>query len=181
MKILDMINLSLTFEPDNNLLRLNGKLVSLHCHYFNCGLLKALEEIPYINAVQIFCEEAANQFHLNFKQLMAETEGEISWKAWLEEAAELYRFLGYGRLKLDGLTKEGGTALADSSYYVVGWLARYGRRSTPVCHFTCGFLSGIMSAVFDMPVGHYEVEETECMMLGARTCKFIVSEKKDGG
>ncbi len=175
-----MISPSLAFDPQNNLMRLNGALVSLHCHYFNCGLLKALEEIPYIDGPEILREEATKQFYSNFKPLFDEIKHKVSPKMLLKNSAEIYRFLGYGRLRLDNLTRKGGTATADSSYYVVGWLARYGRRSTPVCHLTRGFIAGIMAVVFQTPPDRYVVKETDCMILGSKTCKFIVSEKKDG-
>lgn len=175
-----MLDLKITFEPENNLLRLNGELVSLHCHYFNSGLIKALEEIPYLDAIKVYREEVAAQFYLNFKKLISDIRDDISPKHLLIEAAELYRFLGYGRLDVDGLSREGGFVLSDSSYFVVSWLARYGRRTSPVCHFTSGFLAGIMAAVYDTMPDHYEVQEVDCLMIGADACKFQVSEVKDG-
>ncbi|WP_457572254.1 V4R domain-containing protein [Desulfovulcanus sp.] len=175
-----MTPFSLTFDPDNNILRLNDEPVSLHCHFFNCGLLKALEEIPYIDGLSILREEAAKQFYVNFKKLIERAGQESSPESLLKDAAELYRFMGFGRLDLSKLTRTGGTAWADSSYYVVGWLAKYGKRTSSVCHLTCGFISGIMAAIFDTPLGHYEVEETECMILGSDMCRFTVLEKQNG-
>lgn len=176
-EVMNMIDLSLTFEPENNLFRLNGVLVSLHCHYFNCGLLKALEEIPYIDAIKIYREEVAGQFYLNFKKLVSRSRKNAPPEDLLKDAAEIYRFLGYGRLDFQEITQRGGVVLSDSSYFVVGWLARYGRRSSPVCHFTSGFIAGIMAAVYDTEPDHYEVKETGCMMLGADACRFEVSER----
>ncbi len=175
-----MISPSLAFDAENNLMRLNGALVSLHCHYFNCGLLKALEEIPYIDGPEILREEAAKQFHANFKAMFREAKGEITSEILLKDSAEIYRFLGYGRIRLDQLDSRGGTATADSSYYVIGWLARYGRRSSPVCHLTRGFIQGVMAAIFQTEPEHYVVEETDCMILGSESCRFVVSERNNG-
>ena len=74
--------------------------------------------------------------------------------------------MGFGRLDLSGLNESGGIAYADSSYYVIGWLAKYGRRETPVCHLTCGFLSGILGAIYGQIDGKYIVEEKNCMITG---------------
>ena len=37
------------FDPDNNIIEFNGSLISLHCHHYNCGLLKTIEEISGID------------------------------------------------------------------------------------------------------------------------------------
>jgi hypothetical protein len=88
--------------------------------------------------------------------------------------------MGFGRLDLSNLTENGGSVYADSSYYVISWLAKYGRRETPVCYFTCGFVAGILAAIFDVGVHAYEVKETRCMMLRQDRCEFVVSRKSDG-
>lgn len=172
---------SLKFDPDRNIIEFNGSLISLHCHHYNCGLLKTIEEIPHVDGYAVIVETAAEEFYTTFKELLAKQPGGSSPDKALQEAAELYRFMGFGRLDLSNLTEDGGSAYADSSYYVISWLAKYGRRETPVCYFTCGFISGILAAVFDVRLHTYEVKETQCMMLRQDRCHFVVSRKSDGG
>jgi predicted hydrocarbon binding protein len=168
------------FDPDNNIIEFNGSLISLHCHHYNCGLLKTIEEIPNIDGHCVIRETAAEEFFSNFKRLLSiHLRGASPDKA-LQEASELYRFMGFGRLDLSNLNEKGGSASADSSYYVVAWLAKYGRRETPVCHFTCGFIAGILGAIFDGTPYTYVVKETQCMMLRQDRCEFVVSRKLDG-
>jgi predicted hydrocarbon binding protein len=168
---------SLKFDSDNNIIEFNGVLASFHCHHYNCGLLKAIEEIPSIDGQGVIKETAAEEFFQNFKQIMAGESKEISPVKALEEAEELYRFMGFGRLDLSKLTESGGIAYADSSYYVVSWLAKYGRRETPVCYFTCGYIAGILGVIFDATPYTYEVKETRCMVLRYDRCEFTVSKK----
>ncbi|MBW2644921.1 MAG: 4-vinyl reductase [Deltaproteobacteria bacterium] len=171
---------SLKFDSDNNIMEFNGALISLHCHHYNCGLLKAIEEIPSLDGHAVVVESAAEEFFRNFKQLLAGELKGISTVKALEEAAELYRFMGFGRLDLSELTESGGTAYADSSYYVVSWLAKYGRRETPVCYFTCGYIAGVLGAIFDAAPSTYDVKETQCMILRHDLCEFSVSKKVNG-
>lgn len=168
---------SLKFDPDNNIIEFNGTLISLHCHHYNCGLLKTIEEIPNVDGRAIIVEAAAEEFFQNFKQILASESKDISTVKALEEAENLYRFMGFGRLDLSKLTESGGIAYADSSYYVVSWLAKYGRRETPVCCFTCGYIAGILGATFNAAPLTYEVKETQCMMLRHDRCEFSVSKE----
>ena len=167
----------LKFNPTNNTMHLNGEPVSLHCHHYNCGMLKAIEDISMIDGYKMFVEAAAEEFYRNFKSYLSSESGEISPETALNNAAELYQFMGFGKLDLSKLNENGGTAYADSSYFVVGWLAKYGRRSTPVCYLTCGFIAGILSAIFNAEPSDYEVKETECIIVSSDYCKFKVSRK----
>lgn len=165
----------LEFEPEKNILKLDGAGVSLHCHHYNCGLVKALEEMKTIDARAIIIQAAQEEFHDNFARYMSNHLSGASAEEKLKTAAELYRFMGFGRIDLSGLSESGGKAYADSSYYVTGWLAKYERRTTPVCHLTCGFLSGILSAVYENPLNTYLVDESMCMISGEDHCEFLIT------
>jgi len=171
---------SLYFDSKNNIIELNGVPVSLHCHHYNCGLLSAIEEIANIDGHAVIKETAAKEFGAKFKQFLEQETEALSPDKALQEAAELYRLMGFGRLDLSNLTARGGVVYSDSSYFAVSWLAKFGRRETPVCYFTCGFIAGILSAIFHVPPDTYEVQETECIILRHDLCKFIVTEKSDG-
>ncbi|MDQ7787447.1 MAG: 4-vinyl reductase [Thermodesulfovibrionales bacterium] len=168
----------LEFEPEMNVLKLDGIGVSLHCHHFNCGLVKALEEMEGIDARSLIIQAAQEEFHDNFTRYILNHLSGAPAEEKLKTAAELYRFMGFGRIDLSRLSGSGGKAYADSSYYVTGWLAKYERRTTPVCHLTCGFLSGILSAVYEKPLDTYRVEETMCMISGQEQCEFLLTVKE---
>lgn len=168
------------FDPSRNIMTLSGVPVSLHCHHFNCGLLKVIEKFPQVDAHGILIRTAAEEFFRNFRNHLAGKPPDFSVTEALREAAGFYRFLGFGRLELSGLGKDGGTAYADSSYFVVGWLAKYGRRQAPVCYVACGFITGILAAVFDVLPEDYAVCETECMVSGDERCTFSVCRRENG-
>jgi len=167
--------MKITFAPDQNILKLDDVMVSLHCHHYNCGLVKVLEEMEGVNARDIFIQAATEEFYINFKNYISNHLKRKTAIEKLEAASDLYRFMGFGRLNLSGLNKSGGIAFADSSYYVIGWLAKYGRRKTPVCHLTCGFINGILTAIYGQALGEYTVEEKRCMITGDDMCEFVVS------
>jgi len=171
---------SLKFDSEHNIIEFDGALISLHCHHYNCGLLKTIEEISQIDGHAVIVETAAEQFFRSFRELLSKASKEMSPDQALQEASELYRFMGFGRLDLTELTARGGIAYGYSSYYVTSWLAKYGRRDTPVCYFTCGFIAGIVGAVFDVAPQTYDVKERQCMMLRHKRCEFVVTKKPNG-
>lgn len=168
---------SLYFDSEHNIMDLNGVPVSIHCHHYNCGLLNAIEEITNIDGHAVIIDTAAEEFSSKFKQLLEQETEVLSPDEALQKASELYRLMGFGSLDLSNLTARGGTVFSDSSYFSMSWLAKYGRRDTPVCYFTCGFIAGILSAIFNVAPDTYEVKETECKILRHDKCKFTVSEK----
>ncbi len=168
----------INFDSESNIIRLNGVEVSLHCHHYNCGIIKALEEMEGIDERAIIIQAAKEEFYDNFMRYILNHTGSGTADEKLKTAGELYRFMGFGRLDLSGLNESGGKAYADSSYYVIGWLAKYQRRSAPVCCLTCGFLSGVLAAVYKKPVETYTVEEIQCMISGQDRCEFLVTVKK---
>ena len=170
----------ITFDSDNNIIKFGESLISFHCHHYNCGLLKAIEEIDGIDGHGVIAETAAEEFFAAFKQILAHKSKPVPPDKALQEASDLYRLMGFGRLNLSKLTAQGGIAHADSSYYAVSWLAKYGRRDTAVCYFTCGHIAGILGVVFDAGPHTYKVKETRCMMLHHDRCEFRVSKKANG-
>lgn len=168
----------LDFDSESNILKLDGIEVSLHCHHYNCGLVKALDEIEGIDARSIIIHAAQEEFHENFARYILNHLRSAPAGEKLKAAEEFYRLMGFGHIDLSGLGESGGKAYADSSYYVTGWLAKYERRATPVCHLSCGFLGGILSAVYGKPSGTYSIEEAQCMISGRERCEFLIMVKE---
>ncbi len=164
------------FFPEENLISICGVLASLHCHHFNCGLLKALEELNGIDGLGLFIKTTEEVYLQAFSDYLKQHRELKTIADKLQAASEMYYAFGFGELDLSGLNEQGGIAKAISSYYVTAWLAKYGRRHSPVCYFTCGFIAGILESIFNKPKGHYRVKEVECLMTGSDFCKFKVEE-----
>jgi hypothetical protein len=53
------------FDSALNVLKFDGTGVSLHCHHYNCGLVKALEDMEGIDERSIIIQAAREEFHEN--------------------------------------------------------------------------------------------------------------------
>ncbi len=163
------------FEADKNLLYMDDIPISLHCHYFNCGLINAIEAIDYFDGIDIYIHEAAKCFYEYFKRILVVDDEISSIEKALKRAEDIYRFMGYGRIDLSKLITGEGIATSDSSYFVVGWLAIYGKRDKPVCHLTRGFIKAVLATIFKKDIRDFNVIEIQCMISNAQNCKFKVS------
>jgi len=167
------------FEPDKNLLYMDDIPISLHCHHFNCGLINAIERIDYFDAIDIYINEAAKCFYNYLKKILLIDDTASSIKKALIIAEDIYRFMGYGRIDLSKLVDGYGSATSDSSYFVVGWFAIYGRRNKPICYLTRGFLKAVIAVIFKKDITRVNVLETQCMICGDDSCKFEIYITED--
>jgi hypothetical protein len=103
------------FDAAHNVITLNGVPVSLHCHHYNCGLLRVIEDIPGIDARNILIKTAAEEFFDNFRIYLADQMPDCTEVEALQKASDLYRTMGFGRIDLSCVGKDGGTAFSDSS------------------------------------------------------------------
>jgi hypothetical protein len=95
----------------------------------------------------------------------------------LELTATLYQNCGLGIIHFQKMSARGGRIIGISSHHVIGWLAKHGRRERPGCHFTRGWIAGVMAMIYNRSPGHYQVEEEACKIMGHPQCLFVVREK----
>ncbi len=97
-------------------------------------------------------------------------------KSKLEMCAIMFQNCGLGIIHPQSLDNGGGFVISSSSHHVTGWLAKHGRRDTPGCHFTRGWLAGALQAICGKPLGSFSVKEIKCKMMRDPECIFNVEE-----
>ncbi len=152
-----------------------GLPVAMHCHHYNINLQKTLEDTLGDEGIQLLFHSAEEANRIGFTSFFNEYRQLKTNKSKLEMAAVIYQNSGFGIIHLQGVNRRGGTILSPSSHHVTGWLAKHGLRDTPGCHFTRGWIAGVLEAVFDKPAGHYTIEETHCKMMRDKECVFQVT------
>ena len=91
-------------------------------------------------------------------------------------AGILFQNCGLGVIHFKRIRPVGGHVVSPSSHHVTGWLAKHGKRDTPGCHFTRGWMAGALEAIYNRPTGFYAVEEKYCKMMRDEECDFFVRE-----
>lgn len=171
MKIIEWQN---ELTRDGTQVNLAGIPIAMHCHHYNINLLRMLEQTLGQEGIELLFRSAEESAYRGFNAFLEKYPKIRTLKSKIELAATIYQNCGLGILHIQRLTPKGGDILCPSSHHVTGWLAKHGKRETPGCHFTRGWIAGLMEALFQLPLGHYEVTEQTCKMKRDPVCHFIV-------
>ncbi|MBI3182265.1 MAG: hypothetical protein HYZ28_08995 [Myxococcales bacterium] len=161
---------ALTHDPESSRRTICGTDVIIHCHHYNSRIQRTIEGAAGIDGKKIFVRAAESVFSGMIRQAIR--PGDSTAEKW-EIAAALYSHLGYGKLDLSSLST--GLALGTQSHFVEGWNAGFPERKTPVCSLTSGYLQAAHLVVTGDPVS---VREEECMVGGAKVCRFAVNRSR---
>jgi hypothetical protein len=151
---------------------LSGQPITIHCHHYNVNLQRTLEETMGAEGARLIYRAAEEATYNDLKTILTSYRELRTIKSKLEMAAVMYQNCGLGIIHPLEIDTEGGEIISSSSHHVTGWLAKHGRRQTPGCHFSRGWIAGALEAVCDRPLGHFQVAETRCKMMRHEECTF---------
>jgi hypothetical protein len=163
-------------ERRDNQVVLSGQPIAIHCHHYNINLQKTLEDTLGEEGVRLIYRSAEEAIYHSLKSLLAQYHEIKTVKSKLEMCAIMYQNCGLGIIHPQTIDNGGSYITSSSSHHVTGWLAKHGRRGTPGCHFSRGWLAGALEATYDKPLGYYKVSETKCKMMRDKECLFHVEE-----
>jgi hypothetical protein len=167
------------FAREGHRVFFSGQPFAMHCHHYNINLQKTLEDTLGEEGIQLIFRSAEESGFNNFRNLVDQFSYLRTVKSKLEMAATMYQNYGLGVIHLQNIDMGGGRIISPSSHHVTGWLAKHGRRKTPGCHFTRGWVAGVLAVIFDKPKGHYHMDEMHCKMVGDPECVFQVTAHGD--
>ena len=151
--------------------------IAMHCHHYNINLNKMLEDVLGKEGVRLMYHAAEESTYTGFKIMLEEYQRIRSDKSKLEFASSIYQHCGLGVINFQNVGPSGGRIVSPSSHHVTGWLAKHGLRKTPGCHFTRGWIAGVLEAIYDLPIGYFQVREMGCKMMRNAFCEFDVRTK----
>lgn len=155
--------LPIQLDPSHGLATLGGEPHVFHCHHYNCYLQKAVQDQSALLDTRALLVHPAAEVVFSQLQVLGADRA---------MAEEIFRTLGFGVIALSRLGPKGGPVALASSHYAQGWLSRFGRSSTPVCHFAAGFAEASARHLFG---GAFTATETRCVARGDAHCEISVS------
>lgn len=153
----------------------SGQPYAMHCHHYNINLQKTIEETLGDVGIHLIFGSAEESSYRVFRNLIDKHSQFETIKSKLEMAATMYQNFGMGVIAFQHIDADGGRVVSLSGHHVTGWLAKHGRRDTPGCHFTRGWIAGVLAVMYEKPLAFYRVTETQCKMAGGSECIFEVS------
>lgn len=152
-----------------------GEPLIFHCHHYNTYLQRTLDEdAADLDMRPVLVGAAAEVAFHQLSRLFADGDVRaLPERVALAEA--LYRWQGFGTLELGALRPDAPSVIETArSHYELGWRVKFGPARGPVSHFSAGWLAGAAAALFDRPLGTYDVRQTAGTASGAATCRFEV-------
>lgn len=165
-----------TLARDGHRVILSGLPIAMHCHHYNINLQKMLEDTMEEEGIRLMFRAAEEVSYHAFLSLFRQYNQIKTIKSKLEFSSTICQNCGLGVIHFRKIGPHGGRVVSPSSHHVTGWLAKHGRRNTPGCHFSRGWIAGILEAIYDRPLGHYAVRERQCKMMRNEECVFWVKE-----
>lgn len=152
------------FDIDRNITTIANSRIVFHCHHYNVFLQRTIDEALGPDAIQVQCNAAAESTRRMLSELFA-SDGGAPFRARLERAAALFGSLGFGKAEVSSLTDQGGTVILRTSHYAIGWRAKFGAPSQPVCHFATGYWAGALAAATNIAPERILARESRCAAL----------------
>lgn len=159
---------------------LSGQPIAIHCHHYNINLQKTLEDTLGEEGIKLIYRSSEEAIYCALQPMLDQYREIRTVKSKLEMAAIMYQNCGLGVIHFQHFDTIEGFILSPSSHHVTGWLAKHGRRDTPGCHFSRGWIAGALEAICGKKVGYYRVSEIKCKMMRDAECVFQVEEHQSG-
>jgi predicted hydrocarbon binding protein len=165
-------------DRDGHRVMLSGQPFAMHCHHYNINLQKTMEDTLGQEGVQLLFRSAEAAAFDSFKYLMTQYDQLKTASTRFEMATLLFQNCGLGVLSAKQLDARRSVIVSMSSHHVTGWLAKHGRRHSPGCHFSRGWIAGVMAAIFERSPGFYDVKEVACKAMLDKKCVFHVEARQ---
>lgn len=168
----EFIKTSLGIKHDFNTLSnrhfLNGRQSVYHCHHYTTLYTQLAIDA---NETDLLSEVAENNFYSMLHDYF--TDNNITeTKDKIEISCQYYSAMGLGTISVKGAGPFSAVTLSDNSHIEKGWIAKWGEFDKPVNYIGCGYISAMLSAIFDKPTGSYKTVELESIVKGAETTIF---------
>jgi predicted hydrocarbon binding protein len=164
-------------ERARNLISQSGRLIILNTDRYNTNLQRTVEEASFIDGPSILTAAAEQVAAEQLKQYFTSNADLRSPASRLKSASALFQTFGFGAIDFSKIGFSGGRVIVKDSYFASSWLENYGKRNTPGCFFTAGFIAGAIAAAYEKTPGDYIARERRCISAGARQCEFDVEVK----
>lgn len=153
---------------------INGSEIVFHCHHYASLFSQLADDSEGLEGTRLLAESAQETFYPIFRTYFVENQ--ISSAEDRQSIVEQYfAFVGLGELRLD--VREHGASEAEMihSHVDEGWIKKWSQRKAPVNFIGQGFLAAAFAAIRDEEPRAYRVQETQSIVAGSITSKFIVT------
>ncbi len=139
-----------------------------HCHHYSALYTQLAIDA---NEEALLATAAEENFYVMLINYFKENNVEdIELKVIL--ACEYYSVLGLGSLTVDVLSNNMSIVSSENSHIELGWIKKWKNYDKPVNYIGCGYVSAMLSAVLNHPIGTFETVELQSIVMGSEKTIF---------
>ncbi len=157
------------YNPLTNRHFLNGVQTVYHCHHFTTLYTQLALDAGETNLLASVSEES-------FFKLLSDYYAENNISKINERiliATQYYSALGLGVIEVENLGAFSATINSSNSHIEEGWVSKWGTYDKPINYIGCGYVSAMMSAILDKPIGTYGTHEIDSIVMGSKKTIFM--------
>lgn len=178
------VNSILQPEFDNKRCRhiADGLTLVLHCHHFASLTTQLANDCALLDAKKLLADCAEDTFY-NVLTNYYHKNNVTGLSDRIEAAESYFSECGLGKIKVTYAGSCVGEVEFKHSHVDEGWIKKWGVSNKPVNHIGCGYVSALMSAVFDKPKRTYTAYESQSIVCGADVSIIIATDaavRKEG-
>ncbi len=162
------------FDPKTCRHYLNDQVSVLHCHHYATLYTQLADDCGFIDAKKLLAEVAEDIFFDTLSSYYKKYKID-SVEDRIAIAVQYYALSGLGEMEVIYAGIDSGEVELAHSHLDAGWIKKWGNREKPVNFITCGYISGMFSAIFDKPARSYITIETKGIVSGAERSNFKVT------
>ncbi len=161
------------FDPRTCRHALNGDVHVLHCHHYMSLYTQLAQDCGMLDGPKLLAEVAEDTYYPLFRDYFTRN-GITSIEDRIAIAEQQYAVAGLGQMKVTCAGDDSGEVQLLHSHVDEGWIKKWGQHNKPINSVTCGYIAALFAAVFDRSPRSYQVSETESIVTGAESSKFVV-------
>lgn len=152
---------------------LNGVQSVYHCHHYTALYTQLAIDAGETTLLSATAEECFYDILVQYY-----TKNEIKdYQSRADIACQYYSAIGMGLLELEHIGDNSGVFVSKKSHLEEGWIKKWSNYDKPVNYIGCGYVSAMMSAILDKPLGTFVTSETESIVKGSEKTVFNTHKK----
>lgn len=161
---------AIRFDATRSILSIGDRRIVFHCHHYNLVLQRTIDEGLGARAADVQRRAAME----SSRAMLAQALEGVAPAERLARAAQLFGALGFGHADVSALSGFGGRVRLSTSHYAVGYRAKFGAASRPVCHFAVGFWAAAVCVVQGHAPERVVGREPHCAACANGSCEIEI-------
>lgn len=166
------LNVTSKFDPDRCRQYLNDELSVFHCHHYATLFTQLADDAKLFDGERHLTESSSEAMLPPMKKY-CEDNAISSIDDKISIAEQYFSYVGLGKVDID---VKAWSATMQNAHVDEGWIKKWGNRDEPVNFIGQGFIVAAFALAHGGKPSSYKVTETQSIVSGAATSKFIVEK-----